>query len=199
MKDLEAKTGKHFGGADNPLLVSVRSGSSMSMPGMMDTILNLGLNKTTLQGLIKLTGNPRFGYDAYRRFIQLFGKIALGVEDKHFDDAMAAMKKKRRASQDVDLSGRASAELASTSSARIIEANTGKPFPEDPYEQLESRSGGVPLLERQARRRLPRSSRSPRPRPTARRSISAPWCSATWATTPAPASASPATPAPART
>jgi pyruvate,orthophosphate dikinase len=78
MKALEKKTGKTFGGGDNPLLVSVRSGSSMSMPGMMDTILNLGLNKTTLKGLIKQTGNARFGYDAYRRFIQLFGKIALG-------------------------------------------------------------------------------------------------------------------------
>jgi pyruvate,orthophosphate dikinase len=116
--------------------VSVRSGSSMSMPGMMDTILNLGLNKTTLQGLIKLTDNPRFGYDAYRRFIQLYGKIALGVEDKHFDDAMAAMKKKVGVSQDVDLKAEHLAELADQF-ARIIESNTGKPFPEDPYKQLE--------------------------------------------------------------
>jgi pyruvate,orthophosphate dikinase len=136
MKDLETKTGKQFGGADNPLLISVRSGSSMSMPGMMDTILNLGLNKTTLQGLIKLTDNPRFGYDAYRRFIQLYGKIALGVEDKHFDDAMAAMKKKVGVSQDVDLKAEHLEELADQF-ARIIEANTGKPFPEDPYKQLE--------------------------------------------------------------
>ena len=73
------KTGKGFGEATNPLLVSVRSGSAMSMPGMMDTILNLGLNAATLQGLIEQTGNERFAYDAYRRFIQLFGKIALGV------------------------------------------------------------------------------------------------------------------------
>ena len=72
---LEKETGKQFGGADNPLLVSVRSGSSMSMPGMMDTILNLGLNEKTLAGLIKLTGNERFGYDAYRRFIQLFARL----------------------------------------------------------------------------------------------------------------------------
>jgi pyruvate,orthophosphate dikinase len=82
---VETATGKQFGGRDNPLLVSVRSGSPMSMPGMMDTILNLGLNADTLKGLIAQTGNPRFGYDAYRRFIQLFGKIALGVPDKHFD------------------------------------------------------------------------------------------------------------------
>ena len=136
MKDLEAKTGKSFGGTDNPLLVSVRSGSSMSMPGMMDTILNLGLNKSSLQGLIKLTDNPRFAYDAYRRFIQLYGKIALGVEDKHFDDAMASMKKKVGVSQDVDLKAEHLAELADQF-ARIIETNTGKPFPEDPYKQLE--------------------------------------------------------------
>ena len=92
MKALEKKTGKTFGGADNPLLVSVRSGSAMSMPGMMDTILNLGLNPTTLKGLIALTGNPRFGYDAWRRFIQLFGKIALGIGDEHFDAAMTLIK-----------------------------------------------------------------------------------------------------------
>ena len=87
MAALEKKTGKGFGSAENPLLVSVRSGSAMSMPGMMDTILNLGLNETSLQGLIKQTDNPRFAYDAYRRFIQLFGKIALGIGDEHFDDA----------------------------------------------------------------------------------------------------------------
>ncbi len=142
MKDLEKKTGKQFGGADNPLLVSVRSGSSMSMPGMMDTILNLGLNKTTLQGLIKLTKNPRFGYDAWRRFIQLFGKIALGIEDKHFDDAMAAMKKKVGVALDVDLKAEDLSALADRFT-KIVEENTGKPFPEDPYQQLEIAIGAV--------------------------------------------------------
>ncbi|MCM2287813.1 MAG: pyruvate, phosphate dikinase, partial [Sulfuritalea sp.] len=111
MKALEKKTGKTFGGAENPLLVSVRSGSSMSMPGMMDTILNLGLNSTTLKGLIALTGNPRFGYDAWRRFIQLFGKIALGIGDEHFDAAMASIKARYGASQDVDLKAEHLAEL----------------------------------------------------------------------------------------
>ena len=142
MKDLEKKTGKQFGGAANPLLISVRSGSSMSMPGMMDTILNLGLNKTTLQGMIKLTDNPRFAYDAWRRFIQLFGKIALGIEDKHFDDAMAAMKRKVGASQDIDLKAEHLAELGDQF-AKIVEANTGSPFPEDPYKQLEIAIGAV--------------------------------------------------------
>lgn len=142
MKDLEKKTGKQFGGSENPLLVSVRSGSSMSMPGMMDTILNLGLNKTSLQALIKLTNNPRFGYDAYRRFIQLFAKIALGIEDKPFDDAMAAMKRKVGASQDIDLSAEHLSDLADQF-LKIVEVNTGKPFPEDPYKQLEVAIGAV--------------------------------------------------------
>ncbi len=142
MKDLEKKTGKQFGGSENPLLVSVRSGSSMSMPGMMDTILNLGLNKTSLQALIKLTNNPRFGYDAYRRFIQLFAKIALGIEDKPFDDAMAAKKRKVGVSQDVDLSAEDLSTLADQF-LKIVEDHTGKPFPEDPYKQLEVAIGAV--------------------------------------------------------
>ncbi|NWG31313.1 MAG: pyruvate, phosphate dikinase [Rhodocyclaceae bacterium] len=142
MKDLEKKTGKTFGGDKNPLLVSVRSGSSMSMPGMMDTILNLGLNKTSLAALIKLTGNPRFGYDAYRRFIQLFAKIALGLEDKPFDEAMAAMKKKVGATQDIDLKAEHLQEL-SEQFLQIVKDHTGKPFPEDPYKQLEIAIGAV--------------------------------------------------------
>jgi pyruvate,orthophosphate dikinase len=142
MTDLEKKTGKQLGGGENPLLVSVRSGSSMSMPGMMDTILNLGLNKTSLAALIKLTNNPRFGYDAYRRFIQLFAKIALGLEDKPFDDAMAAMKRKVSVSQDVDLKAEDLAELANQY-LKIVEEHTGKPFPEDPFKQLEIAIGAV--------------------------------------------------------
>ncbi len=142
MKALEKKTGKTFGGAENPLLVSVRSGSAMSMPGMMDTILNLGLNQTTLKGLIALTGNPRFGYDAWRRFIQLFGKIALGIGDEHFDTAMAAIKVRYGANTDVDLKAEHLAELANEFLA-IVSRHTGKPFPEDPYQQLEIAIGAV--------------------------------------------------------
>ena len=142
MKALEQKTGKSFGGGENPLLVSVRSGSAMSMPGMMDTILNLGLNPTTLKGLIAQTGNPRFGYDAWRRFIQLFGKIALGIADEPFDAAMTAMKTRYGASQDVDLKAEHLAELANEFLA-IVQRHTGKPFPEDPYQQLEIAIGAV--------------------------------------------------------
>jgi pyruvate,orthophosphate dikinase len=108
MQDLENRTGKIFGGGDNPLLVSVRSGSAMSMPGMMDTILNLGLNIETLKGLIKQTGNERFGWDAYRRFVQLFGKVALGILREISDRFL-----------------------------ETVESETGNPFPDDPMEQLE--------------------------------------------------------------
>ena len=93
---IEKETGKQFGGTSNPLLVSVRSGSAISMPGMMDTILNLGLNQLTLQGLIEQTQDPRFAYDAYRRFIQLFGKVALGIADEKFDVHFEEVKKTSR-------------------------------------------------------------------------------------------------------
>ena len=85
LKTVEEKTGKKFGSSQNPLFFSVRSGAAISMPGMMDTILNLGLNDETLEGLIQITSDGRFAYDAYRRFIQLFGKIALGMGEKEFD------------------------------------------------------------------------------------------------------------------
>jgi pyruvate,orthophosphate dikinase len=114
----------------------------MSMPGMMDTILNLGLNDVSLKGLIAQTGNERFAYDAYRRFIQLFGKIALNIGDEHFDDRMDAIKRKYSAHQDVDLSADNLKELAGDFLA-IIEQHTGKPFPQDPFEQLEISVGAV--------------------------------------------------------
>jgi pyruvate,orthophosphate dikinase len=142
MAALEKKTGKEFGGSKNPLLISVRSGSAMSMPGMMDTILNLGLNEASLQGLIKQTANPRFAYDAYRRFIQLFGKIALGIDDEHFDDKMAALKRKYDARLDLDLGTEQLKELAGEF-LEIVKRHTGKPFPQDPYEQLEISVGAV--------------------------------------------------------
>jgi pyruvate,orthophosphate dikinase len=133
--ELELKTGKRFGGESDPLLVSVRSGSAMSMPGMMDTILNLGLNRATLAGLIRTSGNARFGYDAWRRFIQLFGKIAMGVPDELFDAAMASMKKRCGATRDVDLTAEHLAELAERFLV-IYAEKTGEAFPEDPHLQL---------------------------------------------------------------
>jgi len=142
MKALEKKTGKGFGSADNPLLISVRSGSAMSMPGMMDTILNLGLNETSLKGLIRQTANERFAYDAYRRFIQLFGKIALGISDEQFDERMTAIKRKFGARSDLDLDAGHLRELAGDF-LEIVKRHTGKPFPQDPYEQLEISVGAV--------------------------------------------------------
>jgi pyruvate,orthophosphate dikinase len=136
MKELENKTGKGFGDADNPLLVSVRSGSAISMPGMMDTILNLGLNRETLQGLIHQTGDPRFSYDAYRRFIQLFGKVALGVPDELFDKQFEEVKHKAHVKEDVGLSADDLKEI-SERFLKVFEEHTGKPFPENPFDQLE--------------------------------------------------------------
>ncbi|MEI6412992.1 MAG: pyruvate, phosphate dikinase [Pseudomonadota bacterium] len=136
MTDVEHKTGKGFGSPDNPLLVSVRSGSAMSMPGMMDTILNLGLNQQTLAGVIRQTGDERFGYDAYRRFIQLFGKVALEIKDEHFDEQFEEVKKAAGVRQDVDLSA-ARLREAGERFLQVVHRETGRPFPDDPYEQLE--------------------------------------------------------------
>ena len=133
--EVERKSNRVFGGRNNPLLISVRSGSAMSMPGMMDTILNLGLNDETLQGLIAQTGNERFCYDAYRRFIQLFGKVALGVPEAEFDAEFEAIKSKAGAKHDVDLSAHDLAEI-SKRFLNVVQRNTGKPFPADPREQL---------------------------------------------------------------
>jgi len=136
MTAVEETTGKGFGDPENPLLVSVRSGSAMSMPGMMDTILNLGLNAQTLQGEIAQTGDPRFGYDAYRRFIQLFGKVAMGVPDELFDAEFEAVKQAAHVTSDVGLSADDLKEI-SERFLRVFEEHTGRPFPEDPMEQLE--------------------------------------------------------------
>jgi pyruvate,orthophosphate dikinase len=136
MHHVERATRKKFGDSSNPLLVSVRSGAKFSMPGMMDTVLNLGLNDETLKGLSRLTSNERFAYDAYRRFIQMFGKIVLGIDGELFDQALDAAKRKARAKLDTDLTvddlKRVSKEFK-----KIVRDHTGKPFPTDPYRQLE--------------------------------------------------------------
>jgi len=136
MTALEKVTGKGFGDAHNPLLVSVRSGSAMSMPGMMDTILNLGMNSETLQGEIEQTGDERFAYDAYRRFIQLFGKVALNVDDEHFDEPFEALKKREGVKEDVGLSADNLKEISEVF-LDVVHAQTGQAFPEDPYIQLD--------------------------------------------------------------
>jgi len=136
VKLLEKETGKGFGDPKNPLLVSVRSGSAMSMPGMMDTILNLGLNSETLAGLIRQTGNERFGYDAYRRFIQLFGKVALGISDEKFDEPFEELKKREGVKADIGLSAAHLREISEVF-LDVVRHETGHPFPTNVYEQLE--------------------------------------------------------------
>ncbi|HZJ63279.1 MAG TPA: pyruvate, phosphate dikinase [Kofleriaceae bacterium] len=136
IEKLEARTGKQFGGDVNPLLVSVRSGSAMSMPGMMDTVLNLGLNEKTAQALARLTDNPRFAYDSWRRFIQLFGKIALGIPDELFDEALQALKREVGATHDVELSAEQLRALCDRF-LTIYQRHTGAALPSDPYAQLE--------------------------------------------------------------
>jgi pyruvate,orthophosphate dikinase len=133
---LEEQTGKTFGSGPNPLLISVRSGSAMSMPGMMDTILNLGLNDETLDGLIKLTGDERFAHDAYRRFIQLFGKVALGINDEKFDEKFAAIKKRAGVKADVNLDAGHMKEV-STEFLDVVRRESGEDFPQDVYLQLQ--------------------------------------------------------------
>ena len=136
IESLEKSTGKIFGGAENPLLVSVRSGSAMSMPGMMDTILNLGLNAATLPGLIAQTQNERFGYDAYRRFIQLFGKVALGVPDELFDEEFDEVKRQAGVKADIGLNAEHLQDV-SERFLNVVRNHTGKPFPADVFAQLE--------------------------------------------------------------
>ncbi|MEJ7748862.1 MAG: pyruvate, phosphate dikinase [Candidatus Limnocylindrales bacterium] len=136
VRQVEQGTGKGFGDPANPLLVSVRSGAKFSMPGMMDTVLNLGLNEATLEGLIRLTGNERFGWDAYRRFIQMFGRIVLEVGGDRFEHALEAAKTRAGASQDTDLDAAALRELAGEFRT-IVREDTGREFPEDPKEQLD--------------------------------------------------------------
>ena len=136
VREVEARTGKGFGDAANPLLVSVRSGAKFSMPGMMDTVLNLGLSQATLQGLVALTGNERFGWDAYRRFIQMFGRIVMDVPGERFDHALDAKKRERGVSQDTDLTASDLREVATEYKA-IVREVTGRDFPEDADEQLD--------------------------------------------------------------
>jgi pyruvate,orthophosphate dikinase len=142
LEALEKKTGKGFGNPENPLLVSVRSGSALSMPGMMDTILNLGLNDETVKGFIALTQNDRFVYDAYRRFLQLFGKIGLGVQDEHFDKIFEDIKEKYHAHVDTELNAKALAEVCDRFK-ELIKKQTGKVFPQDPWAQLVMSVEGV--------------------------------------------------------
>jgi pyruvate,orthophosphate dikinase len=132
---LEERTGKRFGDAGDPLLVSVRSGAAVSMPGMMDTILNLGLNDDALEGLGARTGNERFAQDSYRRLIQMYGEVVDGIDAGRFEEALAELKQRRGAKQDVDLSPADLKEVVATFK-QLYEEETGASFPQDAREQL---------------------------------------------------------------
>jgi pyruvate, orthophosphate dikinase len=132
---LEERTGKRFGDPEDPLLVSVRSGAAVSMPGMMDTILNLGLNDEAVEGLSRQTGNPRFARDSYRRLIQMYGEVVDGIDAQRFEQTLTDLKRERGASLDVDLTADDLAELIETFK-RIYRDGTGADFPQDAREQL---------------------------------------------------------------
>lgn len=135
LNQLEKQKDQTFGDAHNPLLVSVRSGSVSSMPGMMDTILNLGLNDKTVLGLAALTNNEKFAYDCYRRLLQMFGSVVLGIESSHFEGLLHRLKEKEGAHQDQDVTPNGWKELIESYKACIL-SKTGRPFPQNVYEQL---------------------------------------------------------------
>ena len=135
LKQLERAAKKRFGAADNPLLVSVRSGAAVSMPGMMETILNLGLNDETVEGLVAGSANPRFAYDSYRRFVQMYGDVVFDLGKDPFEEVLAELKQRRRVQRDIDLPADDLRGLVREFKS-IIQAKTGLPFPEEPAAQL---------------------------------------------------------------
>ena len=142
LRKLEKQMGQKLGDAANPLLASVRSGAKFSMPGMMNTILNLGLNDATTAGLAAKSNNPRFAYDCYRRFIQMFGEVTLGIDMEHFDHIFDARKHKRKVKLDTDLTTEDLQAIIADYKA-LVARTTGKPFPQDPMEQLRLAVGSV--------------------------------------------------------
>jgi pyruvate,orthophosphate dikinase len=133
---LERETGKHFGSDDDPLLLSVRSGAAVSMPGMMDTVLNLGLTDKAVEGLVEATGDDRFAYDAYRRLINMYGDVVMGVEHEHFEREFDRIKKKYDAELDTEVPGEGLAELCEAYK-KVYQKHVKTAFPQDPFKQLE--------------------------------------------------------------
>jgi pyruvate,orthophosphate dikinase len=142
IKKMESAMGAKFSDKENPLLVSVRSGAAVSLPGMMDTVLNLGLNDVTVEGLAKKTGNERFAWDSYRRFIQMFSDVVMGVDSDQYEHAIDAMKKKRNVKLDTELSAADLKELVSEFKA-IVQKSAGEMFPSDPIVQLQKSINAV--------------------------------------------------------
>ncbi len=136
LEALEQAMGRRLGQADDPLLVSVRSGAKFSMPGMMETVLNIGLNDESVQGLAKQAGNERFAWDSYRRLIQMFGKTVLGIDGEHFEDALDAAKKSRGTENDLDLDEQDLRGIVDSFKG-IVRDQAGREFPKDPREQMD--------------------------------------------------------------
>jgi pyruvate,orthophosphate dikinase len=135
MSELEKIVGKKFGDVDNPFLVSVRSGARASMPGMMDTVLNLGLNDDTVEGLAKLTENERFAYDSYRRFIQMFSDVVMEIDKSHFDEIMDKVKEENGITEDSELTAENFKEIVK-GFKELYRSIKGEDFPQDPKNQL---------------------------------------------------------------
>jgi pyruvate,orthophosphate dikinase len=136
LASLESAMGKKLGQSDDPLLVSVRSGAKFSMPGMMETVLNIGLNDQSVRGLAKQAGNERFAFDSYRRLIQMFGKTVLGIPGEHFDDTLEAAKKAKDTESDLDLDADDMRKLVEAFKEVVID-KAGRPFPQEPREQMD--------------------------------------------------------------
>src|ERR1700690_1834806 len=136
LKQVEKKTGKKFGDPGNPLLVSCRSGAKFSMPGMMDTVLNIGLTDETAAGMVKLTGNPRFVYDSYRRLVEMFGTVVLGIADEAFEEPLQEYKTRKGYKLDVEMKADDWKEMV-RAFREVVKKHEGFDFPQDPYKQLE--------------------------------------------------------------
>ena len=163
MKKLEKAAGATLGSTENPLLVSVRSGAKFSMPGMMDTILNLGLNDDAVEGLKARTSNGRFAFDSYRRFIQMFGNVVLEIPKDAFEHEFDAVKKARGAKLDTDLDETALREVVERYKKVVQGRRRSRTFPQDPRDAADDGARrGVPLVDEPARDRVPPHLRHPR-------------------------------------
>ncbi len=147
LAEVEKATGKGFGDPDSPLLLSVRSGGKFSMPGMMDTVLNIGLNEHTIDGLVKATGNERFVWDSYRRLVHMFGDTVLGLDGELFEHVMDKAKAAKGGASDLALDADDLRQLTERYKAIVLE-QTGQPFPDDPHMQVRpGHQGRVRVLE----------------------------------------------------
>ncbi len=142
LQAIESSAGKKFGDAQNPLLISCRSGAKFSMPGMMDTVLNIGLNEETLNGMLKLTRNERFVYDSYRRLVQMFGSVVMGLPDELFEEVLAAVRHKKGINSDTELTAE-DLQGITAEFKKIYKHHTHQAFPDDPYEQLKRATEAV--------------------------------------------------------